>query len=124
MNASGKYGTEDLLCQALSRCCVCVLSHVQCFAALRTIAHQILLPVACSRQDWSGVSFPLPRDLPDLGIETSSLGPPALASGFFSFFLMCLIFGSAELCCRAGFSPGVMLRLFIAVTSLVAGHGL
>ena len=33
------------------------------------------------QQYWSGLPFPFPRDLPDLGIES---GSPALASGFFT----------------------------------------
>ena len=89
-----------LASMALSACCVslflgavCVLSHVQCFVALWTVAHQIPLPVEYSRQDWSGVSFPPPRDLADLGIETSSFGPPALAGGLFPFFLNVFILG-------------------------------
>ena len=32
------------------------------------------------QEDWSGLPFPTPGDLPDLGIEPKS---PALASGFF-----------------------------------------
>lgn len=105
---------------------MCVLSHVQCFAAQRTVAHQIPLPVECSRQDWSRVSFPPPRDLSNLGIETSS---PALAGGPFPFiFLMYLFFDSAEpwLLCRLftgcgerGCSLVVGLRLLTAVTSLI-----
>ena len=38
-----------------------------------------------SRQDyWSGLSFPPPGDLPDLGIEPESLVSPARAGGFFT----------------------------------------
>ena len=33
---------------------------------------------------WSGLPFPLPRDLPDPGIEPMFLMSPALASGFFT----------------------------------------
>ena len=37
-----------------------------------------------SRQEyWSGVPLPIPRDLPDPGIEPTSLGSPAFAGGFF-----------------------------------------
>ena len=32
----------------------------------------------------SGLPCPLPGDLPDLGIEPASSGPPALAGGFFT----------------------------------------
>ena len=38
-----------------------------------------------SRQEyWSGLPFPLPGDLPNLGIEPASLAPPTLAGGFFT----------------------------------------
>ena len=38
-----------------------------------------------SRQEyWSGLPFPPPVDLPDLGIEPASLMSPALAGGFFT----------------------------------------
>ena len=38
-----------------------------------------------SRQEyWSGLPFPIPRDLPDPRIEPVSLMSPALAGGFFS----------------------------------------
>jgi len=38
-----------------------------------------------SRQDyWSGLPFPSPGDLPDLGTKSASLAFPALAGGFFT----------------------------------------
>ena len=38
-----------------------------------------------SRQEnWSGLPFPSPGDLPDPGIEPATLGSPALAEGFFT----------------------------------------
>ena len=38
-----------------------------------------------SRQEnWSGLPFPVPEDLPDPGIELVSLTSPALAGGFFT----------------------------------------
>ena len=38
-----------------------------------------------SRQEyWSGLPFPIPRDLPDPGIEPLCLASPALAGRFFS----------------------------------------
>ena len=38
-----------------------------------------------SRQEyWSGLPFPIPGDLPDPGIEPTSLVSPALAGGFFT----------------------------------------
>ena len=36
-------------------------------------------------EHWSGLSFPIPGDLPDPGIETASL---ALAGGFFTTKLL------------------------------------
>ena len=56
---------------------VCVLSHAQLFATLWTGAHQAPLSIEFSRQEnWFGLPFPLPVDLPDLGIKPVS---PALA---------------------------------------------
>ena len=41
-----------------------------------------------SRQNyWSRLPFPTPGDLPDPEIKPTSLASPALASGFFFFFL-------------------------------------
>ena len=58
------------------------LSHVQLFTTPWTVARQVLLSVAISRQEYWGVlSFPSPRDLPGSGIEPTS---PALAGGFFT----------------------------------------
>jgi len=38
-----------------------------------------------SRQEyWDEVPFPIPRDLPDPGIELVPFGSPALAGGFFT----------------------------------------
>ena len=43
-----------------------VLSCVQFFATLRTVAHQAPLPMGFSQQEhWSGLPFPPPGDLPD-----------------------------------------------------------
>ena len=47
-----------------------------------TVAHQALLSMGFSRQEqWSGLPFPTPGDLPDPGIEPAS---PALAGRFFT----------------------------------------
>ena len=68
--------------------CVCVLSrfsHVQVFATLWTIAHQAPLSMGFSRQEyWGGLPCPPPGDLPNPGIEPTSLMSPALAGGFFT----------------------------------------
>ena len=65
--------------------CVCVqlLSHVQLFSTPWTVAHQAPQSMEFPRQEyWSGLPFPSPRDLPDPGIEPSSLTSPVLAGGF------------------------------------------
>ena len=53
---------------------VCVLSNVQLFANLWTVAHQAPVSIQYFRQDyWSGLPFPPPGDLPIPGIESASL---------------------------------------------------
>ena len=48
-------------------------SHVWLFATLWTVAHQALLSVRFSRQEYgSGLPFPSPGDLPDPAIEPRS----------------------------------------------------
>ena len=63
--------------------CVCVcamLSCVRLFGTTWTIACQAPLSMEFSRQEqWSGLPFPPPGDLPDPGIEPMSLASPALA---------------------------------------------
>ena len=50
-----------------------------------TPSHQAPLSVGVPRQEyWSGLSFPSPWDLPDLGIEPASLSSPAFAGRFFT----------------------------------------
>ena len=50
---------------------------------LWTVACQVPLSMGFSRQEcWSGMLFPPPADLPNLGIEPDSLMSPSLASGF------------------------------------------
>ena len=54
--------------------CVCVksLSRVQLFATPWTVAYQASPSMGFSRQEyWSGLPFPSPGDLPNLGIERS-----------------------------------------------------
>ena len=69
--------------------CVCVctqsLSCVQLFEAPWTVAHQAPLSMGFSRQEyWSGLPFPTPGDLPNLGMEPEFLASPALAGRFFT----------------------------------------
>ena len=61
-----------------------LLSHIQLFVTLRTVAHQVPLSMGFSRQEyWNGLPFPSP-DLPDPGIEPASPVSHALAGGFFT----------------------------------------
>ena len=54
------------------------------FVTPLTVARQAPLSVGFSRQEyWSGLPFPSPGDLPDPGLESTSLVSPALAEGFF-----------------------------------------
>ena len=65
--------------------CARSLSCVWLFAIAWTVARQAPLFMGFSRQEyWREVSFPTPRDLPDPGIEFTSLASPALAGRFFT----------------------------------------
>ena len=71
--------------------CVCALVCAQSLgcvwlsATLWTVAHQAPLSMGFSRQEcWSGLPFPPPGDLPNPGIEPTSLTSPALAGGVFT----------------------------------------
>ena len=53
--------------------CVCLLSHVQFFATLWTVAHQVPLCVGFFRQEyWIFQAFPSPGYLPNPGIKPGS----------------------------------------------------
>ena len=66
-------------------CVLSCFSHVWLFVTLWTIACQVPLSMAFSRQEhWSGLPFPSARDLPDTGNKPTSLTSPALAGGFFT----------------------------------------
>ena len=59
-----------------------MLSCIQLFATLWTIARQASLSIGFSRQEyWSELPFPSPGDLPNPGLEPTS---PALADRFFT----------------------------------------
>ena len=63
----------------------CLFSRVQLSVILWTVAHQASLSMGFSRQEfWSGLPCLPPGDLPDLGIEPSSLTSPELAGRFFT----------------------------------------
>ena len=62
-----------------------MLSCAQLFATPWTVAHEAPRSTEFSRQEYrSGLSFPIPGDLLDPGIEPASLASPALAGGFFT----------------------------------------
>ena len=62
-----------------------VLSHVQLFVTLWTIAHQAPLSMRLSRQEyWSDVLYPPAGDLPNPWVEPVTLTSPAFAGRFFT----------------------------------------
>ena len=63
-------------------CCLVAKSCLTLCNPMDGSSHQAPLPMGFSRQEyWSGLPFPSPGDIPNLGIEPTS---PALAGGFFS----------------------------------------
>ena len=68
--------------------CACVFSRcspVQLFVTLSTVARQAPLFMGFSRQEYqSGLPCSPPGDLPDSGVESTSLMSPALADRFFT----------------------------------------
>ena len=64
------------------KCCLVMSNSLR---PLWTVALQAPLTRGLSRQeDWDGLPFPLPGDLPDPGIKPTSPVIPALADGFFT----------------------------------------
>ena len=60
-------------------------SRVRLFVTQWTVAHQAPLSMEYSRQEyWSGLPFPSPEDLLDLGVKPISFGFPELAGRFFT----------------------------------------
>ena len=58
---------------------------VQLFLTPWTVACQAPLSMGFSKQDyWNGLPFPLPGDLPDPGIEPTSLMSPEFQDIFFT----------------------------------------
>ena len=67
--------TLQLLCMRAQ-----LLSRVRLFATPRTVAHQALLSMGFSKQEyWSGLPFPLLQHFPDLAIKLASPASSALA---------------------------------------------
>ena len=76
------YFKTEALTEGTGNVISCVFSCVRLFVTPWTVACQAPLSVGFSRQEyWSRLLFPLPGDLPDQGIESTS---PALAGGFFT----------------------------------------
>ena len=79
---------KTIRCPSKYILCGCVLSrlsHVQLFANLWNIAFQAPLSMGFSKQEyWSGLPCPSPGDLPNSGIELTSIMSPALSGGFFN----------------------------------------
>ena len=72
---------SKLLCKIFCLCVTCAqsLSHVHLFVTPWTAACQAPLSMVFSQQEfWSRVPFPTPEDLPNPGIELTSLAPPEL----------------------------------------------
>ena len=64
---------------------LCTLSHVQLFVTPCTVVCQVSLSMGfCRQENWSGLPFPPPGDLPDPRIEPTSPISPSLAGGFFT----------------------------------------
>ena len=62
-----------------------MLSHVQLFATLWTIAHQVPLSTECPKQEyWSRFPFSPLGDLPNPGMKFESFVSPVLVGGFFT----------------------------------------
>ena len=77
--------TEARLDQRSSACTLSRFHRVRLFVTPRTVACQAPLSMGFSRQEyWSGLPCLPPGDLPDPGIEATSLMSPALAGGFFT----------------------------------------
>ena len=78
--------------QSKVRCkllCACVCVYAQLCPTLRdpvncSLPGSSVLRIFQARDTGVGCRFPAPGDLPDLGIEPTSLASPALADGFFT----------------------------------------
>ena len=70
---------RECVCVCVRVCTLLLLNHSQLFATPRTETHQIPLSMEFSRQEyWSGLPFPIPGDLPNLGINQLYLSKKAL----------------------------------------------
>ena len=73
-----------------AKCVLSLFSRIGLFVTPWTVAQQTPLSMGFSSQEyWSGLPFPSPVDLPDLGIEPMSLVSPTLADEFFTTSTTC-----------------------------------
>ena len=100
-------------------CCCCVmLSPVQLFMTLWTVARQALLSMGFSRQEyWRGLPFPSPREFPNPGIKPTSLVSPALPTGLFTIMLESPHLGWAKLLMVSGTFAAVGVSAFTPLWS-------
>ena len=78
-------GLVNLIQAPFSLKCMYVLSHVQLFSTLWTVALQASLSMGFSRQEsWSGLPFPPSGDLPDSGIKPPSSVSPVFQQVLYS----------------------------------------
>ena len=79
-----RYYTEDSK-RAMRVCLLSQLSHAQLYVTLWPVSLQAQLSMGLSRQKYcSGLPCLLPGDLPNPGIEPTSLTSSTLAGGFFT----------------------------------------
>ena len=77
--------SEKLAIFILCACMLSHFSHVQLFATLCTVAGQAPLSMGFSRQEyWSGLPCPPSGNLPNPGMEPTSLTSPVLTGRFFT----------------------------------------
>ena len=82
-------GLNTQNCTFYTYCLVCMLCSVALLCPTlwdpMDLAHQAPVSREFSKQEYlSGLPFPTPGDLPDPGVELTSLVSPALAGGFFT----------------------------------------
>ena len=85
INIISEVFTHYLLSTVLNTCMLSYFSYVQLFVTLWTITLQASLSLGFSRQEyWNGLPCFPSGDLPNPGIEPTSLMSPALAGSFFT----------------------------------------
>ena len=86
LNQSGyQSGARLIFASKLDDDEILALSLVWLFATPWTVAHQTPPFMQFPRQEpWSGLPFPSPGELPNLGIKLRSVASPALAGRFFT----------------------------------------